>query len=139
MHKLLWVLAACASIALCGCGNTLKGAQQDAAHDQQQVGAAAHNAATATKDAAANAGAAIENSAAATELTPKVKVAIVRDPVLNNPKNLVNVSTHDDAVHLTGHVMTDSMKQRATDDAQLMLTGKWAKFTVSNDLTVAGS
>lgn len=129
------------TFALAGCGNTLNGAKQDTANDAQKVGTAADQAAAKTDAAAHKVGAAVakapEDAAAATVVTPEVKTAIVRDPILNDPKNVVNVSSADNVVHLTGHVGTASMKQRATEDAQAVLSKRHGNYTVSNELAVA--
>ena len=140
-------LIAAGGALLAGCGNTLKGAQQDANQDTVGARQAAANAANATKQATAKVGADIkqtgqdvkqvgQNAEAATVLTPVVKTAIVRDPVLNDKRNLINVKTTATAVTLTGHVADDSMKQRATEDAQKVLSDHHSVAQVVNDLTV---
>jgi len=150
------------AIGLAGCGNTLSGAKQDASTDTQKVStaadqaaaktdAAARNAAAKTDAAARNAaaktdaaahkvGAAVvaapEAAAAATVITPEVKTAIIRDPVLNDPRNLINVASKDNVTHLTGHVVNADMKRRATEDAQAVLSKRHGNYTVSNELQV---
>jgi len=129
------------SIGLTGCGNTLSGAKQDTATDTQKVGAAANQAAADTATAAHNAGQAVKavpqdvDSAAA--VTPEVKTAIIRDPVLNDPRNLVNVNSHDHVTHLTGHVINANMKARAAEDAQAVLTRRHPNYQVHNELTIS--
>lgn len=150
---LLPIAAAMLGIALSGCGHTLNGAKQDASTDTQSArtaadnaaattAAAAHNAAAKTDAAARKAGAAVvaapEAAAAATVITPEVKTAIIRDPVLNDPKNVINVASRDAVTHLTGHVASAAMKQRATEDAQAVLTKRHGNYTVSNELQVSG-
>ncbi len=136
---------ACAllALALAGCGNTLNGAKQDAAHDTQTAATAADQAAAKTDAAAHKVGAAVaqapEAAAAAAVVTPEVKTAIVRDPVLNDPRNLINVASKNNITHLTGHVMTASMKQRATEDAQAVLSKRHGNYAVSNELAVAAA
>jgi predicted small secreted protein len=130
------------SFGLAGCGNTVGGAQKDASVDTQKVGAAADQAAAGTAAAAHKAGQAIKDvpqdvdSAAA--VTPEVKTAIVRDPVLNDPRNLINVNSHDHVTHLTGHVMSANMKARAAEDAQAVLTKRHPNYQIHNELTVSG-
>lgn len=145
------ILALGIGAALSGCGNTLSGAKQDAATDTQKTQQAASDAAASTKAAADQAAASTKAAAdkagqavakvpqdigAATVVTPEVKTAIVRDPILNNPSNLVNVDAHDHAVVLSGHVMKASMKQRASEDAQAVLDKRHGDFTLKNNLTV---
>ena len=135
------LLPVLASLCLTGCGNTLSGAKQDTANDAQKTAAAADQAAASTAAAAHQVGQAVKDvpqdvdSAAA--VTPEVKTAIVRDPVLNNPSNLINVNSHDHVTHLKGHVVDAKMKQRATEDAQAVLTRRHPNYKVSNELTVA--
>jgi len=139
------------AIGLAGCGNTLSGAKQDASTDTQKVSTAADQAAAKTDAAARNAaaktdaaahkvGAAVvaapEAAAAATVITPEVKTAIIRDPVLNDPRNLINVASKDNVTHLTGHVVNADMKRRATEDAQAVLSKRHGNYTVSNELQV---
>lgn len=143
MKTTLYLLSALAlGLISAGCGNTLNGAKQDAATDTQKTQQAAADAAQTTKDAADKAGKAVakvpQDIGAATVVTPEVKTAIVRDPILNDPSNLINVNSHDHAVVLTGHVSKASMKQRATDDAQNVVDKRHGDFTVDNQLTVGG-
>ncbi len=138
MNKIFGTLAAVGlGLALTGCGNTLSGAKQDATQDTQATQQAAANAAQTTKAEAQKADAAIkavpENAEANTVIRTAVKTAIIRDPVLADPRNLVNVNGHDHVITLTGHVADASMKQRATEDAQAALK-KHPDFTVNNEL-----
>jgi len=130
------------SVVVTGCAHTANGVSQDAATDTQKVGQAAHNAAAATDAAAQNAGAdatrAARNADAHAAVTPEVKTSFLRDPVLNNAANLINVESRDHITHLTGHVLTASMKQRATEDAQAALAKHNKSYRVSNELTVHG-
>lgn len=134
------LVGALLAIGLAGCGNTLNGAKQDTANDTQKAATAADQAAAKTAAAAHQVGTAVEkvpqDAAAATVITPEVKTAIVRDPVLNDPRNLINVASADNTTHLTGHVVNASMKQRATEDAQAVLSKRHSNYTVSNDLAV---
>lgn len=140
-------------MALTGCAHTAEGVAQDAHDTTQKVGAVANNAAATTtaaaKDAAAATAAAahnakkgttraVRNADASTAVTPEVKMAIVRDPILNNPANLINVDSANHVTHLTGHVIKASMKERATEDAQAALAKHNKSYRVSNELTVGG-
>ncbi len=126
-----------------GCAHTLSGAQQDTSHDTQAVSTAAQNTAAAAHQATAQVSSDVKQTAAdakaASILTPAIKLAIIRDPVLNNPANRVNVNVVAAAVHLRGHVQSADMKQRAAEDAQVVLTSHHATQTISNELTVTGS
>jgi osmotically-inducible protein OsmY len=124
--------ALCLVCLLAGCANTLNGVHQDATHDAQAVSTTAANAGAIVKQTAADA-------KAASVLTPAIKLAIIRDPVLNNPANHINVNVDASAVHLSGHIQSADMQQRATEDAQVVLTAHHATQTLSNQLTIAGS
>jgi osmotically-inducible protein OsmY len=147
-----------------GCSNTAQGLKQDTANNAQAAKEAtdraalatekaAHNAAVQANKAAENAASATEKAAAsasqaaketgsnvedATTLTPKVKLAITSDSELNNTKNLINVDTANDVVHLKGHVMTNRMKQRAGTIAEKTVKASHSSDTVSNELKVTG-
>jgi osmotically-inducible protein OsmY len=132
MHRLaLFALAVAAGAALTGCGNTLSGARQDAAQNTQAAKQAAQNAGQAVKQVP-------ENAAANTVVRPAVKTALIRDPVLNDPRNLIDVNAAPGRITLTGHVQTASMKQRAEEDAQAALS-KHPGYTLDNQLAVAGA
>ena len=153
MQKILALPAALAlGLALTGCGNTLNGAKQDATTDTQKTqqaaadaaqaaSAAAQKAAQASKDAAHKAGQAVEavpaDAKANTVVRPAVKTAIIRDVILNNPANVIDVNANAHGITLSGHVADASMKQRATEDANAVLQ-KHPGYTLTNDLTVGG-
>ena len=126
-------------IVSAGCGNTLSGAKQDAATDTQKTQQAAADAAQSTKEAAHKAGQAVEtvpqNAEANTVVRPAVKTAIIRDPVLAQASNQINVNAGPGKITLNGHVATAAMKQRAEEDAQVALQ-KHPGYTLTNDLIV---
>jgi predicted small secreted protein len=141
------------SLGVTGCANTVSGVKQDAATDTQKAATAADQAAAkasatakqaeaTTKAVARNA----DNEAkelpqdvdSATVVTPMVKASIIRDPVLANTGNLINVNSHDHVTHLVGHVMSADMKTRATEDAQVALAKRHPDYKISNELTVSG-
>lgn len=132
MNKNLIVLLLLAvGAVLTGCANTLSGVKQDADKNAQ--------AAATTADKAGQAVKAVPGDIdAATVISPLVKTAIVRDPVLDDKRNLINVNSSGRTVTLTGHVAESSMLQRATEDAQAALK-KHPDFHVDNQLTVAPS
>lgn len=136
------ITALAAGVLLSGCGNTLSGAKQDAANDTAKTQQAADQATQSTKAAAQQAGQAVaalpQNAEANTVVRPAVKTAIIRDPVLTQSGNLIDVNAGPKNITLTGHVTEASMKQRATEDAQVALK-KHPGYTLVNDLTVAGA
>ncbi len=143
MNKLMTItLALAAAVSLNGCGNTLSGAKQDAANDTAKTQQAADQASQAVKTDAQKADQAAaalpQNAEANTVVRPAVKTAIIRDPVLTQSGNLIDVNAGPQKITLTGHVTDASMKQRATEDAQVALK-KHPGYTLVNDLTVAGA
>ena len=143
MNKLLTIsLALAAAASLSGCGNTLSGAKQDAANDtaktQQAADQAGQTVKTDAQQASQAAAALPQNAEANTVVRPAVKTAIIRDPVLTQSGNLIDVNAGPQKITLTGHVTDASMKQRATEDAQVALK-KHPGYTLANDLTVAGA
>ena len=135
------VLMLAVGAVLAGCGNTLNGAQKDAANDTaktQQAADQAGQTAKAEADKANKALATLPQNAEANALRFPVKAAIERDPVLTADKaNLIDVNGSDHTITLSGHVADASMKQRAGEDAQVALT-KHPGYTLSNELVVSG-
>ena len=138
--KYVGALAVLAGVGLAGFQSTLEGAKQDTANNAAAVSSAAASGAAATKRAAANAGrnihAAAVDTAGATVVSPEVKTAFIRDPILNDPSNTINVTTRDGIVHIQGHVKTAKMKERATEDAQAVLDKHHRTDKIENELTV---
>lgn len=135
------ILTLVAAVTLSGCGHTLSGAKEDAATDTQKTQQAADQAGQTVKTSAQNAGkavAAVPQNAEANAVRLPVKTAILRDPVLADSRNLINVDGRDHTITLSGHVADASMKQRATEDAKVALE-KHPGYTLSNGLTVAGA
>ena len=128
------------SAALAGCSNALNGAKQDADKNTQAVRDTAAQTGQAVKATAQQTGQAIKAVPAAidanTVLRPAIKTAIIRDPVLNNPKNLVEVSIKDRTVVLSGHVAEAGMKLRAIEDAQVVIKNNQSDFQVVDNLQV---
>ncbi len=139
------------ALAGMGCSNTAEGAKEDVNNAGQAVTAGAEHAAVATKRAADNAGQAVtagaehaaeatkrtaKNTAAALRVTPRVKAAIIADRQLNDTRNLINVDSANNIVHLKGHVISEQMKQRAGEIAQKTLTEGHSTDQLSNELSV---
>ena len=129
-----------AGIGVMGCQNTAEGVGADAKNDTSAVGNAAGKVAEATKagvDSAVDTTKdATKNAADATTLTPKVKAAIIGNPTLNNPKNLVNVDSKNNTVYLKGHVVDNASKKLAGEVASKAVAESGSKDTVANQLTV---
>lgn len=142
MTKLILAVPALAAVLmLSGCGNTLSGAKQDAATDTAKTQQAVDQTGQAVKQTAQKADqavAAVPQNAAADAVRVPVKTAILRDPVLADSRNLINVDGRDHTITLSGHVADASMKPRATQDANVALE-KHPGYTLKNELTVAGA
>ena len=141
MKKLFLFFAALTCVtALSGCSNALNGAKQDADKNTQAVRDTAAQTAQAVKETAQQTGQAIKAVPTAidanTVLRPAIKTAIIRDPVLNNPKNLVEVGIKERTVVLSGYVTEAGMKPRAVEDAQVVLKNNHSDFTVVDNLQV---
>ena len=152
MNKLLFLtLALGVGVALSGCGNTLSGAKQDAANNTEKAQQATANAdqaakaeaqkasqaATAETQKATQAVEAVPQNAEANAVRVPVKAAIIRDPVLADSRNLISVNGQGHTITLLGHVADASMKQRASEDAQVALS-KHPGYKLTNDLVVGG-
>ena len=128
------------SAALSGCSNALNGAKQDADKNTQAVRDTAAQTGQAVKETAQQTGQAIKAVPTAidanTVLRPAIKTAIIRDPVLNNPKNRVEVGIKDRTVVLSGYVAEAGMKLRAVEDAQVVLNSNHSDFQVIDTLKV---
>ncbi len=69
-------------------------------------------------------------------MTPKIKSAIIANPILNDPDNLVDVETSGETVYLRGHVVSQEAKNEATQIAQRVLDEADSKFQLVNELEV---
>lgn len=134
-----------------GCQNTAEGVKEDSAQAGQAVAKTTKEAADATKEAAAKTGQAVsegvketadatkdaaKNASAALDVTPKVKLAITADKQLNDTRNLINVDSADNVVHLKGHVISKALKDHAGKVAQDALTEGKSTDKLSNELEV---
>ncbi len=77
-----------------------------------------------------------KNMTAALVVTPEVKAAILHDKWLNNRKNRINVDSANNIVHLRGHVMTVTLKERAGMIAMKTLKRHHSTDRLSNELRV---
>lgn len=102
----IFTLLAASALLLAGCGRTAESMQEDATDTTEAV------------------------------LTPKIKAAIIANPILNEDGNLIDVETDQETVYLRGHVMTEEAKSEATQIAQRVLDESESKFTLVNELEV---
>lgn len=105
-------------IGLTGCSNTVEGAKEDTS----KMG-------TTSADAG-------KDTTAATVVTPMVKNAIIADAQLNDSRNLIDVDSKDNVVHLKGHVISAELKTKAEQIATKVLKDNNKTDTVSNELEV---
>jgi predicted small secreted protein len=120
---------AISALILVGCGNTAAGIKEDSSDNSQRVADSTKNVVTGAKEAGKAFG-------AATTLTPKVKLALVADKLLNTPQNLIDVASTDDVVTLSGHVTSEDLKSLATEVASKALTEAKATQKLENNLVV---
>jgi len=122
-------LALLLGLGAVGCQNTAEGVKEDSQQVGQKVSEATQEVGRDVKEATGDIG-------AATTLTPDIKSAITADPALNDPKNLINVDSTDEVVHLKGHVTSNELKKKAGEIAQKVLNDRNAKNQLSNELVV---
>lgn len=138
MKHILMVGIAC--LSLCGCTNTAEGVKEDTAQNTKSAKVAGEEASIAAKKATERMMSATEkagkNAGDALTLTPKVKHAITDDKELNNVGNLIDVESGDNEVRLTGHVLTQAMKNRASSVAKKAIEEAHVKNTLVNELKI---
>lgn len=122
-------LALVLGIGAIGCQKTAEGVSQDAQNAGAKIEQTAEKTGEAVSQGAQNAGAALG-------MTPKVKNAITADAGLNDPKNLIDVDSTDETVHLKGHVTSNELKKKAGEIAAKTVKDANGKQTVSNELLV---
>lgn len=118
------VAAAGMCLFVMGCTNTEEGAKKDISNANVSI----------SKGEGARVA---KNVVAAVEVTPRVKSAITADKTLGSEGNLIDVSSADGVVHLTGHVKTEQMKALAEKVAQKTLDDNHSTDKVSNELQIA--
>lgn len=112
-----------------GCGNTAEGMKEDSQINSQKAAESSQKGAEATKDAA-------KDVQAATLLTPKIKMAISAETLLNDSKNLINVDSTEEKVTLEGHVTSMELKDLAGKIAAKVLADNSAKQPLENKLEI---
>ncbi len=108
-----------------GCQNTGEGMKEDTSNMQKEGQKMGDNVAEGTRD-----------TMAAVDLTPKIKSAIISNPMLNDEKNLVNVDSSEESVTLTGHVTSQELKDTAGKLAEQVIFESNAKQKLKNELVV---
>jgi osmotically-inducible protein OsmY len=123
------IFAIAAFAILYGCSNTADGMKEDTEANAESTAKAAQDAGKGMSES----GQAVE---AATLLTPKIKLAIAADTLLNDSKNLIDVTSTKDMVTLEGHVTGNDLKVLAGKIAQKVLTENNASQPLENKLEV---
>lgn len=131
MKKLMQMgaLAFVLGLGAIGCQNTAEGVEQDASKIGQEASQVAEKTGEAVHEGA-------KDASAALSLTPKVKNAITADAALNDTRNLIDVDSADNVVHLKGHVISQALKDKAGSIAKRVIAESKATDTVSNELVV---
>ena len=93
-------------------------------------------AAASTKEMTDNASTNVQDTTAATILTPKIKLALAADVLLNDSKNLIDVSSTAVLVKLDGHVSSQTLKDLAEKIATKVMKYSASKQTLENHLVV---
>ena len=118
-----------AAATLFGCGNTANGIEKDAEANGEKASKSIENASNSTAEAT-------KDASAAAILTPKIKLAITAETLLNDSKNEINVDSTEEKVMLEGHVSSEKLKELAGSIAMKVLKDSNAKQTVDNQLKV---
>lgn len=129
MKRTLGIAAiALMSIGLFGCNDTAAGMAEDTKENATVVEESAEN-------MAEDVGEVAENTSAST-LTPRIKSALVANPITNDPDIEINVDSTKDMVTLTGHVSTQKQKDEAGEIAKEILKEVNATQEFENKLEV---
>jgi osmotically-inducible protein OsmY len=129
MKNLLSVITALAMVSIIGCSNTGAGLKKDTEANSE-------SAAKSTKEMTDNASTNMQDTGAATILTPKIKLALSADVLLNDSKNLIDVSSTAVLVKLDGHVTSQALKDLAEKIALKVLKDSDSKQSLENHLVV---
>jgi osmotically-inducible protein OsmY len=134
MKRTLGIAAiALMSFGLFGCNDTAAGMAEDTKENAAVVEKGAEN-------MAEDVGEVAENASAST-LTPRIKSALVANPITNDPKVSINVESTADMVTLNGHVTTQKQKDEAGEITKQILkeVGATQKFENKLEVTSDGS
>lgn len=125
----IYGILAFASVILTGCSSTSAGMKEDAEANGKKM--------------SSEAGSLSENISgtgrdinAAMMLTPKITSAINDNQKAENDKNKIDVSSTEEKVILTGHVVSEERKAKAEELALGILRDNNAKQTLENKLVV---
>lgn len=110
--------AAFALLNVIGCAHTAEGAKVDLKEDSQKASVNLKKGMESASIAANEAKKKIEDMSDTASLTLKIKNSINADKDLNDSKNSIDVDTTKDAVTLSGHVYSETLKERAAKIAK---------------------
>ena len=98
----------------------------------QEAGSKLDESAEQVESGAKKAGKQIE----AASLTPRIKAAIIGNPILNDPGNEINVDSIPGHIHITGYVKSAEMKAEAEQMARQVLKEHKSTEMLHNDLVI---
>lgn len=130
------------ALALSGCESTVRGAREDTSEVPSETSRAVKNVGEAASEgiqAGAKATEAFAENAGEAMLSAQIKSAIVANPRLNDPNNVIKVETNDSTVTLIGSVKSAKDKATAGDIAQQILKDKNASQKLENNLAVVAN
>jgi osmotically-inducible protein OsmY len=124
------IISILALLTLGGCSETTKESiQSDTEKGAESASKQAKDVMEPISDAASTA-------AAATTLTPRLKLAITADSELNDSRNLINVNSNKDTVTLDGHVTSEVLKAKAEGIVRAEMAKANASQGLVNNLTI---
>lgn len=123
-----------------GCRNTAAGISQDSENARKGMSEGSKDSRKAAAQSADKGNKMMSNSgqniSGALKVTPIVKTAILADAELNNPKNHIDVDSHDGTVHLRGNVTTERLVARAVKVTEDCIRDNHFNDKVMNHLVV---
>jgi osmotically-inducible protein OsmY len=133
-------IVAILALSAIGCNDTAEGVKNDTRDNSinasSKLKEGLDSGANMAKDAANEASNAGKDMSAAAQLTPRIKNAINADPLLNSDGNRIDVDSTKEAVTLTGHVLSEELKEKASKIAKEELTKAKAGQKLVNELSV---
>lgn len=133
-------IVAILALSAIGCNDTAEGAKNDmrdnSINASSKLKEGLDSGANMAKDAANEASNTGQDMSAAAQLTPRIKNAINADPQLNLDGNRIDVDSTKETVTLTGHVLSEELKEKAFKIAKEELTNAKAGQKLINQLSV---
>ncbi len=120
---------------LMACQHSVEGAKEDLREDSINASKKIQAGIDDAPNLAKNAEQAGKNLIAS-QLTLRVKNAINADSALNSPGNVIDVDTTKSEVSLNGHVISSSLKEKATNVAREEMKKAHANQILTNNLKV---